>query len=159
MESCITAWTTQTAPFFHQKFKPQTKSDAQAKPTRSLFYLYRVFIIPIPISMAKSENSKPNSNIPPYVPSSAKVHPANDPEVDPSSYSLEKFRLYETRQVTVWLLGKCEKIVKFEGKTLNFLLLFCFYWMFGTGQINMVYESSVSFLNLHKGEFSFLFAG
>lgn len=64
--------------------------------------------------MAKSENSKPNSNIPPYVPSSAKVHPSNDPEVDPSSYSVEKFRLYETRQVRlipVWLLGKCEKIV------------------------------------------------
>ncbi|XP_059459748.1 phosphatidylinositol-3-phosphatase SAC1 isoform X1 [Corylus avellana] len=54
--------------------------------------------------MAKSENSKPNSNIPPYVPSSAKVHPANDPEVDPSSYSLEKFRLYETRQ-RFYLIG------------------------------------------------------
>lgn len=46
--------------------------------------------------MAKqSENSKP-----PYVRSSAaKVHPSIDLDADPSSYSLEKFRLYETRQV------------------------------------------------------------
>lgn len=31
--------------------------------------------------------------------SSAKVHPSNDPDVDLTSYSLEKFRLYETRAV------------------------------------------------------------
>ena len=31
--------------------------------------------------------------------SSAKVHPSNDPELDPDSYALEKFRLYETRAV------------------------------------------------------------
>lgn len=48
--------------------------------------------------MAKSEN--PKSNLAPYGNSSAKVHPSNDPEIDPNSYSLEKFRLYETRQVS-----------------------------------------------------------
>ncbi|KAJ8759539.1 hypothetical protein K2173_007159 [Erythroxylum novogranatense] len=42
--------------------------------------------------MSKTDSSKPN--LPPY----AKVHPANDPDSDPSSYSLQKFRLYETRQ-------------------------------------------------------------
>lgn len=47
--------------------------------------------------MAKPENSKPN--IPHYVRSSAKVHPSNDFDADPNSYSLEKFKLYETRQV------------------------------------------------------------
>ncbi|KAG2384308.1 Phosphoinositide phosphatase [Vigna angularis] len=31
------------------------------------------------------------------VTASAKVHPSNDPELDPDSYALEKFRLYETR--------------------------------------------------------------
>lgn len=31
---------------------------------------------------------------------SAKVHPSNDPpELDPDSYALEKFKLYETRAV------------------------------------------------------------
>jgi len=44
--------------------------------------------------MAKSDNSK--SKLPPYVDSSANFQPSNDP----NSYSLEKFRLYETRQVT-----------------------------------------------------------
>ncbi|XP_011003983.1 PREDICTED: phosphoinositide phosphatase SAC1-like isoform X1 [Populus euphratica] len=44
--------------------------------------------------MAKSDNSK--SKLPPYV--SAKIHPSNDPETDHNSYTLEKFRLYETRQ-------------------------------------------------------------
>ncbi|XP_048226599.1 phosphatidylinositol-3-phosphatase SAC1 isoform X1 [Ricinus communis] len=46
--------------------------------------------------MAKSDNLRPHS--------SAKVHPANDPETDPNSYSLEKFRLYETRQ-RFYLIG------------------------------------------------------
>lgn len=33
---------------------------------------------------------------------SAKVHPSNDPpELDPDSYALEKFKLYETRAVSV----------------------------------------------------------
>ncbi|KAL8172570.1 hypothetical protein V2J09_024374 [Rumex salicifolius] len=35
---------------------------------------------------------------------SAKIHPSNDPETDPSSYVLEKFMLYETRQ-RFYLLG------------------------------------------------------
>ncbi|BBG96008.1 Phosphoinositide phosphatase family protein [Prunus dulcis] len=52
--------------------------------------------------MAKPENSKPN--IPHYVRSSAKVHPSNDFDADPSSYSLEKFKLYETRQ-RFYLIG------------------------------------------------------
>ncbi|KAJ6975538.1 phosphoinositide phosphatase SAC1-like isoform X2 [Populus alba x Populus x berolinensis] len=42
--------------------------------------------------MAKSDNSK--SKLPPYVDSSANFQPSNNP----NSYSLEKFRLYETRQ-------------------------------------------------------------
>ncbi|KAK9929771.1 hypothetical protein M0R45_026854 [Rubus argutus] len=50
--------------------------------------------------MAKQpENSKP-----PYVRSSAKVHPSVDLDADPNSYSLEKFRLYETRQ-RFYLIG------------------------------------------------------
>ncbi|XP_057474155.1 phosphatidylinositol-3-phosphatase SAC1-like [Actinidia eriantha] len=44
--------------------------------------------------MAKLDNS---SKLPPFVRPSAKIHPANDPEADPYSYSLEKFRLYETK--------------------------------------------------------------
>ncbi|KAJ9167190.1 hypothetical protein P3X46_021858 [Hevea brasiliensis] len=52
--------------------------------------------------MAKSEN--PKSNLAPYGNSSANVHPSNDPEIDPNSYSLEKFRLYETRQ-RFYLIG------------------------------------------------------
>ncbi|XP_057465987.1 phosphatidylinositol-3-phosphatase SAC1-like [Actinidia eriantha] len=44
--------------------------------------------------MAKPDNS---SKLPPFVRPSAKIHPANDPEADPYSYSLEKFRLYETK--------------------------------------------------------------
>ena len=36
--------------------------------------------------------------------STAKVHPSNDPELDPDSYALEKFRLYETRAVGNWIL-------------------------------------------------------
>ncbi|TQD91947.1 hypothetical protein C1H46_022463 [Malus baccata] len=44
--------------------------------------------------MAKPDKSKPN--IPQYVRSSSKVHP--DFDADPNSYSLEKFKLYETRQ-------------------------------------------------------------
>ncbi|XP_030468029.2 phosphatidylinositol-3-phosphatase SAC1 [Syzygium oleosum] len=39
--------------------------------------------------MAKTDQS--------FALSSAKIHPFNDPDSDPSSYSLEKFRLYETR--------------------------------------------------------------
>jgi hypothetical protein len=39
---------------------------------------------------------------------SSKVHPSNDPpELDPDSYALEKFKLYETRAVT--------KILKFNS--------------------------------------------
>ncbi|KAG2691276.1 hypothetical protein I3760_08G002000 [Carya illinoinensis] len=53
--------------------------------------------------MAKSENSNSSSGIPPYH-HSAKVHPSSDPEVDPNPYSLEKFRLYETRQ-RFYLIG------------------------------------------------------
>ncbi|KAF2297363.1 hypothetical protein GH714_021926 [Hevea brasiliensis] len=52
--------------------------------------------------MAKSEN--PKSNLAPYGNSSANVHPSNDPEIDPNSYSLEKFRLHETRQ-RFYLIG------------------------------------------------------
>ncbi|KAF3445442.1 hypothetical protein FNV43_RR10618 [Rhamnella rubrinervis] len=52
--------------------------------------------------MAKStNNSKPNMT--PYAHSNAKVHPSNDPD-DPSSYSVEKFRLYETR-ARFYLIG------------------------------------------------------
>lgn len=47
------------------------------------------------ISMAKSENSKSN-----FIHPSAKVHPSNDPDSDSNSYSLEKFKLYETRAVS-----------------------------------------------------------
>ncbi|KAB2628553.1 phosphoinositide phosphatase SAC1-like [Pyrus ussuriensis x Pyrus communis] len=50
--------------------------------------------------MAKPDKSKPN--IPQYVRSSAKVHP--DFDADPNSYSLEKFKLYETRQ-RFYLIG------------------------------------------------------
>ncbi|KAJ0080693.1 hypothetical protein Patl1_10765 [Pistacia atlantica] len=42
------------------------------------------------ISMAKS-------HLPAYASSSAKIHPSDDPEIDPNSCSLEKFKLYETR--------------------------------------------------------------
>ncbi|GFZ12302.1 phosphoinositide phosphatase family protein [Actinidia rufa] len=44
--------------------------------------------------MAKLDNS---TKLPSFVRPSAKIHPANDPEADPYSYSLEKFRLYETK--------------------------------------------------------------
>ncbi|XP_050205895.1 LOW QUALITY PROTEIN: phosphatidylinositol-3-phosphatase SAC1 [Mercurialis annua] len=55
--------------------------------------------------MAKSENSKTNNNnLKQFPNSSAKVHPANDSDADPNSYSLEKFRLYETRQ-RLYLIG------------------------------------------------------
>lgn len=55
--------------------------------------------------MAKSENSKSkSSSIPPVIHSSAKIHPSNDPESDSSSYTLEKFRLYETR-ARFYLIG------------------------------------------------------
>ncbi|KAM7461212.1 hypothetical protein LguiA_029333 [Lonicera macranthoides] len=54
--------------------------------------------------MAKSENSKSHSNLPPFVHPSAKIHPTNDPESDPSWYSLEKFKLYETR-ARFYLIG------------------------------------------------------
>ncbi|KAK4741049.1 hypothetical protein SAY87_024637 [Trapa incisa] len=46
--------------------------------------------------MAKSENTLSHS--------SAKIHPFADPEIDPNSYSLEKFRLYETR-ARFYLIG------------------------------------------------------
>lgn len=37
---------------------------------------------------------------PPTTSTSAKVHPSDDPpELDPDSYALEKFKLYETRAV------------------------------------------------------------
>ncbi|XP_051139563.1 phosphatidylinositol-3-phosphatase SAC1 isoform X1 [Andrographis paniculata] len=58
--------------------------------------------------MAKSESQKSNSgNLPPtYGSNSSKIHPANDPEIPPDakSYSLEKFRLYETR-ARYYLIG------------------------------------------------------
>ncbi|KAF7127863.1 hypothetical protein RHSIM_Rhsim11G0054800 [Rhododendron simsii] len=55
--------------------------------------------------MAKPDHSKPGpSNLPPLVRPSAKIHPANDPEFDPNSYSLEKFRLYETK-ARFYLIG------------------------------------------------------
>ncbi|KAE9446385.1 hypothetical protein C3L33_21717, partial [Rhododendron williamsianum] len=55
--------------------------------------------------MAKPDHSKPGpSNQPPLVRPSAKIHPANDPEFDPNSYSLEKFRLYETK-ARFYLIG------------------------------------------------------
>ncbi|EOY17293.1 Phosphoinositide phosphatase family protein isoform 1 [Theobroma cacao] len=49
--------------------------------------------------MAKSENLNSNLSLP-Y----AKIHPSMDPEADPNSYSLEKFRLYETR-ARFYLIG------------------------------------------------------
>ncbi|OMO94680.1 hypothetical protein CCACVL1_05882 [Corchorus capsularis] len=49
--------------------------------------------------MAKSENLKSNLSLP-Y----AKIHPSIDAEVDQNSYSLEKFRLYETR-ARFYLIG------------------------------------------------------
>ncbi|KAJ0048209.1 hypothetical protein Pint_14974 [Pistacia integerrima] len=49
------------------------------------------------ISMAKS-------HLPAYASSSAKIHPSNDPEIDPNSCSLEKFKLYETR-ARFYLIG------------------------------------------------------
>lgn len=56
--------------------------------------------------MAKPERAKSSSaNLPPsFSSNSSKIHPANDPEgpPDPNSYSLEKFRLYETRAVS-WI--------------------------------------------------------
>ncbi|KAL2538901.1 Phosphoinositide phosphatase SAC1 [Forsythia ovata] len=58
--------------------------------------------------MAKPENPKSNSvNVPPKSGSiSSKIHPDNDPESHPdhNSYSLEKFRLYETR-ARFYLIG------------------------------------------------------
>ncbi|KAJ4701195.1 Phosphoinositide phosphatase family protein [Melia azedarach] len=44
------------------------------------------------------------SHLPAYSSSSAKIHPSNDPEIDPNSYSLEKFKLYETR-ARFYLIG------------------------------------------------------
>ncbi|KAH9758056.1 phosphatidylinositol-3-phosphatase SAC1 [Citrus sinensis] len=41
------------------------------------------------------------SHLPAY---SAKIHPSNEPETDPNSYSLEKFKLYETR-ARFYLIG------------------------------------------------------
>ncbi|GAV78441.1 Syja_N domain-containing protein [Cephalotus follicularis] len=53
--------------------------------------------------MTISENSI--SNHPPYFGSSlGKIHPPDDPEFDPNSYSLEKFKLYETR-ARFYLIG------------------------------------------------------
>ncbi|XP_022875965.1 phosphoinositide phosphatase SAC1 isoform X1 [Olea europaea var. sylvestris] len=56
--------------------------------------------------MAKPENSKSNSaNLLPKSGSiSSKIHPANDPETVPDFYSLEKFRLHETR-ARFYLIG------------------------------------------------------
>ncbi|CAL1363520.1 unnamed protein product [Linum trigynum] len=53
--------------------------------------------------MAISENSKSN-NPAAYVGTSAKIHPSNDFEINPQDYSLEKFKLYETRQ-RFYLIG------------------------------------------------------
>ncbi|KAJ0087014.1 hypothetical protein Patl1_07169 [Pistacia atlantica] len=49
------------------------------------------------ISMAKS-------HLPAYASSSAKIHPSNDPEIDPNSCSIEKFKLYKTR-ARFYLIG------------------------------------------------------
>ncbi|KAL1533835.1 Phosphoinositide phosphatase sac1, variant 2 [Salvia divinorum] len=58
--------------------------------------------------MSKSEKPKSNSaTLPPsFGSNSSKIHPSNDPEgpPDPNSYSLEKFRLYETR-ARFYLIG------------------------------------------------------
>jgi hypothetical protein len=64
--------------------------------------------------MAKSENSKSQSHPPP----SAKVHPANDFDSEPGSYSLEKFKLYETR-ARFYLIGsdrkkRCFRVLKID---------------------------------------------
>ncbi|KAK7404211.1 hypothetical protein VNO78_04899 [Psophocarpus tetragonolobus] len=48
--------------------------------------------------MAKSGNKNTGMG------STAKVHPSSDPELDPDSYALEKFRLYETR-ARFYLIG------------------------------------------------------
>ncbi|KAM6563264.1 hypothetical protein CsatB_023262 [Cannabis sativa] len=48
--------------------------------------------------------SKAAEEAKPIVVPSAKVHPSNDPDVDLTSYSLEKFRLYETR-ARFYLIG------------------------------------------------------
>ncbi|XP_044510493.1 phosphatidylinositol-3-phosphatase SAC1 isoform X7 [Mangifera indica] len=45
------------------------------------------------------------SRLPAYASSSAKIHPSNYPEIDPNSYSLEKFKLYETRAQRFYLIG------------------------------------------------------
>jgi len=49
--------------------------------------------------MANKPESNPISNSTFSSQSSSKVHPTDDPEVDPNSYLLEKFKLYETRAV------------------------------------------------------------
>ncbi|XP_042491658.1 phosphatidylinositol-3-phosphatase SAC1 isoform X1 [Macadamia integrifolia] len=56
--------------------------------------------------MAKPENSKPDSSstLPPFVQSKTKLPPLNDQEIDSKSYSLEKFKLYETR-ARFYLIG------------------------------------------------------
>ncbi|KAL7156144.1 hypothetical protein ABFS83_03G123100 [Erythranthe nasuta] len=58
--------------------------------------------------MAKPEKPKTNAvNLPPpFGSNSSKIHPANDPDTppNPNSYSLEKFRLYETR-ARFYLIG------------------------------------------------------
>lgn len=52
--------------------------------------------------MSKSENKKNMATSASTTSASAKVHPSNDPpELDPDSYALEKFKLYETRAVSV----------------------------------------------------------
>ncbi|XP_052201202.1 phosphatidylinositol-3-phosphatase SAC1 isoform X2 [Diospyros lotus] len=56
-------------------------------------------------AMAKSENSKlSSSSLLPFAQPSAKIHPTNDAESDHISYSLEKFRLYETK-ARFYLIG------------------------------------------------------
>ncbi|KAJ4966160.1 hypothetical protein NE237_018009 [Protea cynaroides] len=56
--------------------------------------------------MAKPENSKPDSlsTLPPFMQSRTKNPSMNDQEVDSKSYSLEKFKLYETR-ARFYLIG------------------------------------------------------
>ncbi|GFP81397.1 phosphoinositide phosphatase sac1 [Phtheirospermum japonicum] len=80
--------------------------------------------------MTKAEKPKSNSvNLPPpFGSNSSKIHPADDPECppDPNSYSLEKFRLYETR-ARFYLIGsdrnkkffRVLKIDRMEASDLN----------------------------------------
>lgn len=72
--------------------------------------------------MAKqTENSKPDMSS--YTQPLAKVQPSSEPEVDPHSYSLEKFRLYETRAVFIFTVYYLFGVFYlYQMKTMNFLI-------------------------------------